>query len=176
MAQLLPDRPGADDPGRGRRLGIDVGEARIGVAISDPDGLLATPVETIRKESGRRGPDGADVDRLVDLIEENEIVEIIIGLPLMLDGGLGSSARTAEKLRSRLRRRTDNTVPVRMQDERMTTVIAASRMREAGVDAKSGRSRIDQAAAVEILQSWLDARKDVAALSHDSDAPDVTEM
>ncbi len=160
MAKLEIDRPGADDPGRGRRLGIDVGDVRVGVAMSDPDGLLATPVETITRETGRRGPDGADIDRLVELAEELEVVEIVIGLPLMLDGTPGTSARKAGDVAFRLGRRLGEGVRIRMADERMTTVMAQSRLHQAGRDVKSGRSVIDQAAAVEILQSWLDQRRD----------------
>ncbi|WP_448850840.1 Holliday junction resolvase RuvX [Corynebacterium sp. 335C] len=158
MATLVPDRPGADDPGPGRRLGVDVGDVRVGVAVSDPDGLLATPVETVARATGRRGPDGPDIDRLVELAEEFGVVEIVVGLPLMLDGTPGTSARKAADVAFRLRRRLGD-VAVRMGDERMTTVIAQSRMREAGVSAREGRKSVDQAAAVEILQAWLDLRR-----------------
>ena len=158
MATLVPDRPGADEPGPGRRLGVDVGDVRVGVAVSDPDGLLATPVETIARTTGRRGPDGPDIDRLVELAEEFGVVEIVVGLPLMLDGTAGTSARKAADVAFRLRRRLEG-VAVRLGDERMTTVIAQARMREAGVRAKEGRTVVDQAAAVEILQSWLDVRR-----------------
>ena len=160
MAKLEIDRPGADDPGRGRRLGIDVGDVRVGVAMSDPDGLLATPVETIARDTGRRGPDGADIDRLVELAEELDVVEIVIGLPLMLDGTPGTSARKAGDVAFRLRRRLGEGVRIRLADERMTTVMAQSRLHQAGRDVKASRGVIDQAAAVEILQSWLDQRRD----------------
>lgn len=159
MAAPVPDRPGADDPGPGRRLGVDVGDARVGVAVSDPEALLATPVETIARATGRRGPDGPDIDRLVALARELAVAEIVVGLPLMLDGTAGSSARKAADVGFRLRRRLGPAVPVRLGDERMTTAIAARRMRAAGVRAREGRDRIDQAAAVEILQSWLDMRR-----------------
>ena len=75
----MPDRPGADDPGRGRRLGIDVGTVRIGVAVSDPDGILATPVETVRRDRG----DG-HLRRLTTLVGELDIVESVVGLPRTL--------------------------------------------------------------------------------------------
>ncbi|WP_295628267.1 Holliday junction resolvase RuvX [uncultured Corynebacterium sp.] len=160
MAAIEINRPGADDPGRGRRLGVDVGDVRVGVAMSDPDGMLATPVETIQRATGRRGPDGPDIDRLVELAEGLEVVEIVVGLPLMLDGQPGSSARKAADVAFRLRRRLGEAVAVRLADERMTTVMAQSRLHDAGVDVKGGRTVIDQAAAVEILQSWLDQRRD----------------
>jgi len=86
----MPDRPGADDPGRGRRLGIDVGTVRIGVAVSDPDGILATPVETVRRDSR-----GAHLRRIASLIDEFEIVEVVVGLPRTLADRAGSSARDA---------------------------------------------------------------------------------
>ena len=157
MAKLIPERPGADDPGRGRRLGVDVGDVRVGVAISDPDGLLATPVETVARATGRRGPDGPDIDRRVEIAEENDVVEIVVGLPLMLDGTAGTSARKAADVAFRLSRRLG--VPSRLCDERMTTVTASRQLTEAGIDSRGGRSRIDQAAAVAILQNWLDMRK-----------------
>ena len=160
MATLRFDRPGSDDPGRGRRQGIDVGDDRLGVAMSAPDGLLATPGAPLARATGRRGPDGADIDRLVELAEELEVVEIVIGLPLMLDGEPGTSARKAGDVAFRLRRRLGEGVRIRMADERMTTVLAQSRLHQAGVDVKGGRRIIDQAAAVEILQSWLDQRRD----------------
>lgn len=160
MAALTFDRPGGDDdPGRGRRLGVDVGDVRIGVAMSDPDGLLATPVETVARETGRRGPDLGDIDRLVELAQELEVVEIVIGLPLMLSGEPGTSARKAADVAFRLRRRLGDAAVIRLADERMTTVLAQSRLHQAGVDVKGGRGIIDQAAAVEILQSWLDQRR-----------------
>lgn len=159
MAKPRIDTPGLDDPGRGRRMGIDVGDARIGVAVSDPDCILATPVETVSGVTGRRDPDGADIDRLVELAERHDIVEIVIGMPLMLDGSFGSSAKKAAELGFRLARRLGQSVAVHFADERMTTVMAQSRLHEVGVDVKAGRRIIDQAAAVEILQSWLDRRK-----------------
>ena len=88
------------------------------------------------------------------------MVEIVIGLPLMLDGEPGTSARKAGDVAFRLRRRLGEGVRIRMADERMTTVLAQSRLHQAGVDVKGGRRIIDQAAAVEILQSWLDQRRD----------------
>lgn len=158
MAKPRIDTPGLDDPGRGRRLGIDVGDARIGVAVSDPDCILATPVETVAHATGRKDPDGPDIDRLVELAQEYQVVEIVVGMPLMLDGSFGTSARKAAELGFRLKRRLGETVVVHYADERMTTVMAQARLHEVGVNTKSGRKIIDQAAAVEILQSWLEQR------------------
>jgi putative holliday junction resolvase len=149
----LPDRPGGDDPGRGRRLGIDVGSVRIGVAVSDPDGILATPVETVRRDRL-----GKHLRRLGELVVEREAVEVIVGLPRTLGDRTGSSARDAIELADVLARRIAPT-PVRLADERLTTVSAQRSLRQAGVRAKDQRSVIDQAAAVAILQTWLDERR-----------------
>ncbi len=152
----LPDRPGADDPGRGRRLGVDVGTVRIGVAASDPDGILATPVETVRRERG-----GAHLRRLAALVAELGVVEVVVGLPRTLADREGKSAQdaiaVAEELAARI-----GPVPIRLADERLTTVSAARSLTEAGVRAKKQRGMIDQAAAVAILQGWLDQRRNAA--------------
>ncbi|WP_197376837.1 Holliday junction resolvase RuvX [Mycolicibacterium baixiangningiae] len=149
----LPDRPGEGDPGRGRRLGIDVGSVRIGVASSDPDGVLATPVETVRRERSDR-----HLRRLVQLVDDLEAVEVIVGLPRTLADRTGPAAHDAIDVAEALARRIAP-VPVRMADERLTTVSAQRSLREAGVRAKGQRAMIDQVAAVGILQSWLDQRR-----------------
>ena len=151
-----PDRPGADDPGRGRRLGIDVGTVRIGVAVSDPDGILATPVETVRRD-----PRGAHLRRIAALTGELAIVEVVVGLPRTLADRAGSSARDAIEFADAVADRI-TPVPVRLADERLTTVSATRSLREAGVRARNQRGMIDQAAAVEILQGWLDQRRNAA--------------
>ena len=149
----LPDRPGGDDPGRGRRVGVDVGSVRIGVAVSDPDGILATPVETVRRDKTDR-----HLRRLTQLIGELEAVEVVVGLPRTLADRTGPSAQDAIDLAEDLGRRVAPT-PVRMADERLTTVTAQRSLREAGVRARGQKAMIDQAAAVGILQSWLDQRR-----------------
>ena len=148
----LPDRPGGDDPGRGRRLGVDVGSVRIGVAVSDPDGILATPVETVRRDKTDR-----HLRRLTQLVDELEAVEVV-GLPRTLADRTGPSSEDAIGLAEELARRVAPT-PVRMADERLTTVTAQRSLREAGVRARGQKAMIDQAAAVGILQSWLDQRR-----------------
>jgi putative holliday junction resolvase len=154
-----PDRPGGSlqppDPGRGRRLGVDVGTVRIGVAVSDPDGILATPVETIRRDRTDK-----HVRRLTLLVKELEAVEVVVGLPRTLADRSGSSAHDAIEVAERLAGRIAPT-PVRLSDERLTTVVAQRSLREAGIRAKGQRSLIDQAAAVGILQNWLDQRRAV---------------
>jgi putative Holliday junction resolvase len=153
----LPDRPGSDDPGRGRRLGVDVGTVRIGVAASDPDGILATPVETVRRDRSNK-----HLRRLAQLAAELEAVEVVVGLPRTLADRSGPSARDAVELAEQLAGRIAPT-PVRLSDERLTTVSAQRSLRDAGIRAKGQRAMIDQAAAVGILQNWLDQRRTALA-------------
>jgi putative Holliday junction resolvase len=153
----LPDRPGGDDPGRGRRLGVDVGTVRIGVAASDPDGILATPVETVRRDRSNK-----HLRRLAQLAAELEAVEVVVGLPRTLADRSGPSARDAVELAEQLAGRIAPT-PVRLSDERLTTVSAQRSLRDAGIRAKGQRAMIDQAAAVGILQNWLDQRRTALA-------------
>ncbi|WP_369266864.1 Holliday junction resolvase RuvX [Streptomyces harbinensis] len=138
---------------RGRRLAVDVGEARIGVASSAPDGLLATPVETV---PGRDVP--AAQRRLEQLVAEYEPLEVVVGLPRSLSGSEGPAAARVRAFVQETARRIAP-VPVRLVDERMSTVTAAQSMRASGVSAKKGRARIDQAAAVVILQSALETER-----------------
>jgi putative holliday junction resolvase len=138
---------------RGRRLAVDVGDARIGVASSDPDGLLATPVETV---PGHDLP--AARRRLAALVTEYEPIEVVAGLPRPLKGGEGPAAAKVRGFAEELARHI-TPVPVRLVDERLSTVTAAKGMRASGVSSKKGRSRLDQAAAVVILQSALDTER-----------------
>jgi putative Holliday junction resolvase len=157
----LPDRPGGSlqppDPGRGRRLGVDVGTVRIGVASSDPDGILATPVETVRRDRTDK-----HVKRLARLVTDMDVVEVVVGLPRTLAERTGPSAVDAIAVADALAARIAP-IPVRLADERLTTVTAQRELREAGIKAKGQRAMIDQAAAVGILQTWLDQRRAVAA-------------
>ncbi len=146
-----------------------MGSVRIGVACSDPDGILATPVETVRRERS-----GKHLRRLVALTAEFEAVEVVVGLPRTLADRTGASAldaiELAEELAEVLARRVPP-VPVRLADERLTTVSAQRSLRAAGVRARQQRAVIDQAAAVAILQSWLDQRR--AALAGPGEATDA---
>ncbi len=162
---ITPDTPGIDDPGAGRRLGIDVGTVRIGVAVSDRDAVLATPVETIPRQTGFNDRDKADIDRIIQLIESYAVVEVVVGLPRDLRGNGSRSVKHAKEIAFRIRRRlsasrteADPFIPVRMADERLTTVVATQALRECGINSRHSRAVVDQAAAVEILQSWLDGR------------------
>ncbi|MFJ9903060.1 Holliday junction resolvase RuvX [Streptomyces sp. NPDC101152] len=138
---------------RGRRLAVDVGDARIGVASCDPDGILATPVETV---PGRDVP--AAHRRLRQLVEEYEPIEVVVGLPRSLKGGEGPAAVKVRAFAQELAKGIEP-VPVRLVDERMTTVTATQGLRASGVKAKEGRSVIDQAAAVIILQQALESER-----------------
>ncbi|NJP64983.1 Holliday junction resolvase RuvX [Streptomyces spiramenti] len=138
---------------RGRRLAVDVGDARIGVASSDPDGLLATPVETVpgRDRAGA-------LRRLSAIVAEYEPLEVVVGLPRSLSGQEGPAATKVRDFAGELAKLV-TPVPVRLVDERMSTVTAAQSMRASGVSSRKGRSRIDQAAAVVILQSALETER-----------------
>lgn len=133
---------------RGVRLGVDVGTVRVGVAACDPDGIMAFPVATVAR-------DAAAVATIAALAAERAAIEIFVGLPLHLSGEEGPSAVDARSFAAQVEERTG--IPVRLVDERMSTVSASRNMREAGRSAKSQRSSIDQAAAVVILDMALDA-------------------
>ncbi|WP_431946004.1 Holliday junction resolvase RuvX [Actinacidiphila sp. bgisy167] len=138
---------------RGRRIAIDVGDARIGVASCDPDGLIATPVETV---PGRDVP--AARRRIAQIVEEYEPIEVLVGLPRSLNGREGLAAAKARGFAQDVAQ-IISPVPVRLVDERMTTVTATQGLRASGVKAKKGRSVVDQAAAVVILQSALETER-----------------
>ncbi|HTL41806.1 MAG TPA: Holliday junction resolvase RuvX [Pseudolysinimonas sp.] len=134
----------------GVRIGIDVGRARVGVARSDRDGLLATPVETVPR-------DDTTLERLRRLIAELSPVEIVVGLPLSLSGADTASTTDAREFAAELSAASD--LPVRLVDERLSTVTAQRQLRESGRRAKGSRPVIDQAAAVIILQNALDSER-----------------
>jgi putative holliday junction resolvase len=139
----------------GVRLGVDVGTVRVGLALSDPSGLLATPLETV----ARRGAvTGSDLARIAEVVTESDIVEVIVGLPRSLSGDEGASARAARAYAVVIARRVAP-VPVRLVDERLSTVSAQQHLREAGVKGRRHRPVVDQAAAVVILQSALDSER-----------------
>lgn len=138
---------------RGRRIAVDVGDARIGVASCDPDGVLATPVETV---PGRDVP--AAHRRLRQIVEEYEPIEVVVGLPRSLSGREGPAATKVRAFAGEMAKGIAP-VPVRLVDERMTTVTATQGLRASGVKAKKGRSVIDQAAAVIILQNALESER-----------------
>ena len=131
---------------RGVRVGVDWGDARIGVARCDPDGVLATPYATVR--AGER-----ELDDLLAVLAELEPLEVVVGLPTTLAGTEGPAASKVRQRAAGLAARTS--VPVRLVDERLTTVEVSRRMREGGRKAKAQRSVIDAAAAAAILEHAL---------------------
>jgi putative Holliday junction resolvase len=144
---------------RGVRLGVDVGGVRVGVAACDPDGILATPLVTLARDANP--PEGAvpaDIAALVRLVGEHDAIEVVVGLPVALSGRHGPAATQVKAYADRLAEAIDP-VPVRLADERMSTVVASRRLSERGVRGKRQRAVVDQAAAVEILQSWLDNQR-----------------
>ncbi|KRE63155.1 Holliday junction resolvase RuvX [Nostocoides sp. Soil756] len=150
-------------PGPARRpgvlLGVDVGSVRVGVARSDPDGLLATPLETVPRASAETPAAGDDdLRRIAALVADHDAVGVVVGLPRSLSGAEGVSAHRARTYADVLAVSIDP-VPVRLVDERLTTVEAHRALRESGVAGRRQRSVVDQAAAVLILQSALDAER-----------------
>jgi putative holliday junction resolvase len=135
----------------GVRVAIDVGDARIGVAVCDPDGLLAVPLETVR-----RGP--GDLDRLAEIVSFQNAVEVVVGLPTSLSGHEGPAAAKVRQYATEIGQAVAP-VPVRLVDERMTTVTAERVLRDRGKKGAKRRAVVDQAAAVVILQHALDSER-----------------
>lgn len=135
-------------------LGVDVGTVRVGVARSDPGGILASPLVTLARDA----ENGTDLAELARLVAENAAVGVVVGLPVTLRGAAGASAAMAREYAAALAEQIAP-VPVEEVDERLTTVSAQRKLRESGVREKAGRAVVDQAAAVELLQHWLDARR-----------------
>ncbi|CAB4620351.1 unannotated protein [freshwater metagenome] len=135
---------------KGVRLACDVGSVRIGIAKSDFHGILATPLDAI--------PAGdSSITQVNSLIDEYEAIELIVGLPLMMNGTEGASAQMARDWATQLEAQTS--IPIRMVDERLTTVQAQRGLHAAGRTVKNSRASIDSASAVVLLQSVLDSGK-----------------
>lgn len=134
---------------RGRVLGLDLGDARIGVAISDDGRRLAVPLGTIRTGAP------ADLKSIAELVREHSAALVILGHPLLLSGEAGERAHHAERFAEALRAILP--VPVVLQDERLSTVEAERALRETGAKGRVRRRHVDRSAATVILQSWLDA-------------------
>lgn len=135
---------------RGARLGVDVGRARVGVAKCDPDGLLATPVETVPR-------DDAAIARVIALAEEHSAIEVLVGLPLNLRGEDTASTADARDFAAAVAEA--SALPVRLVDERLSTVSAHAALRESGRTQRSSRTIVDQVAAVVLLQQAIDVEK-----------------
>lgn len=159
MANLIPmnghdsvsERPSNVNP-PGRVMGIDLGSVRVGIALSDPRGVLASPWETLKRESS----DEVTVDQILAIATSEEVSTIVIGIPINLDPSKSAAEETTKKFKEVLARKTS--LPVIGFDERFTTVMASKRLRDSGHNAKSMKSKIDAVAATEILQSYLDSR------------------
>lgn len=131
-------------------MGLDPGSRRIGVAVSDGSGKIAMPKTVIDRMTG------SYIEELSAIIRESRVSEVVVGLPLNMDGSEGPSARSARLLAAEIEKELD--VPVRLLDERLTTVSAQSSMRRGGATSRQQKGKIDKVAATLILQSFLDSR------------------
>jgi putative Holliday junction resolvase len=138
----------------GIRLGVDVGSVRVGLAASDPGGILATPIETLERDMETSSDQGA----IAAAVLERDVLEVVVGLPRSLSGSEGPAASAVRSYATALAARISPT-PVRLMDERLTTIDAHRNLRESGVPGRAQRALVDQAAAVLILQAALDAEK-----------------
>jgi len=132
-------------------VGIDVGSVRIGVARSDPDGVLASPLQTVRRGTG-------DLAELARIAADSDAVEVVVGLAVGLRGSEGTAARDGRAFASALAQRLAP-VPVRLVDERFTTVVAHAALRQGGLDSRARRTSVDKAAAAVVLQGALDSER-----------------
>ena len=148
---ITPDQP-ARYP-QGVWLGVDVGTVRVGVARSDPSGVLATPLVTLARDADG----GRDLTELAVLAREYEAVGIVVGDPVTLAGRVGHAAKQARTYADELRQQVPE-ISVVLLDERLTTVAATRTLSERGVRGRARRAVVDQAAAVVLLQHWLDSR------------------
>lgn len=139
----------------GVRLGVDVGSVRVGLAASDPGGVLATPVETIERDL----ESGTDLGVIAAAVLERHVLEVVVGLPRSLSGDEGPAAAGARGYAVALAARI-SPIPVRLIDERLTTIDAHRQLRDSGMAGRAQRAVVDQAAAVLILQAALDAEKE----------------
>ena len=135
----------------GRVLGLDLGDVRIGVAISDPERRLAVPLGTVRAGAPQ------DLRAIAALVRDHDVSAVVVGHPRSLSGRVGPKARQVEQLAGALR--SVLPVPVLLQDERLSTVEAERSLRAAGIRGRDRRRTVDRAAATVILQAWLDANR-----------------
>ena len=135
-----------------RSLGLDIGDKRIGVALSDPEEILASPLTTIV-----RADDKTTLDAIVNLIDNHQVQRVVVGLPYSLDGSIGSQANKVMSFIEQLSKYID--VDIEVLDERLSTVTAENLLIEAGIKSEKRKERRDAAAAAVILQGYLDSRK-----------------
>jgi putative Holliday junction resolvase len=140
----------SDQPA-GRVLALDLGDVRIGVAISDPQRRLAVPLGVVRTGAP------ADLKAIRSIVQENDVTLVVVGDPVLLSGERGDRSLKADGFASALRAMLQ--VPVELQDERLSTVEAERALRSAGASGRETRRSVDQSAAAVILQSWLDAHR-----------------
>ena len=136
-----------------RVVGIDLGSKRIGVAVSDSEGKVATPSRVVQRSGDR----SRDHRAIRDIVDEYEAGQLVVGLPLSLDGSMGPAARAAAAEAEELAAVVD--VPVEVYDERLTTVTADRSLMEMKMKADARRRVVDKVAAAVMLQSWLDGRR-----------------
>ncbi len=140
-------------PAAGRLLAIDWGEVRLGLALSDPDQILATPLTTLTRRRGKRFP----MPPFLALIAEHEPVGLLVGLPLSPEGGESESSRAARALAELVARRT--ALPTELWDERMSTARALAAIREQGGSTRNRKEDVDALAAAVLLQHFLESRR-----------------
>ena len=134
-----------------RILGLDIGDKKIGVAISDPEEILATPAGIIKRYDDQKA-----IDAILKIIDEYDIKRIVIGIPYSLSGAIGKQAESIIVFKDKLAEFTD--IDIEMQDERLSTVAAENLLMDAGISGKRKKDKLDAAAAAYILQGYLDSR------------------
>lgn len=134
-----------------RSLGLDIGDKRIGVALSDPEGILASPLTIINRRD-----ESLDIEAIADIVSQKQVEQIVVGLPRSMDGSLGKQAEKVREFTQKLCSHTE--VPVEYRDERLTTVLAERLMRAAGTQKTRKKVRHDAQAAALILQGYLDEK------------------
>jgi putative Holliday junction resolvase len=140
-------------PTAGRLLAVDWGDVRIGLALSDPSQVLATPLETLVRRAGKRFP----MPRFLELVAEHAPVGVVVGLPLTGEGEEAGSAAAAREMAATIGRRT--VLPVELWDERMSTARALAAIREQGGSTRGRREDVDALAAAVLLQHFMEARR-----------------
>jgi len=134
-----------------RSLGLDIGDRRIGVALSDPEGILASPLAVINRRN-----ESLDIEAITEIIRQQQVAQVIVGLPLSMDGSLGQQAEKVKDFTQRLGEHTQ--VPLEYRDERLTTVMAERLKRAAGGKKRGKKTGNDAQAAAIILQGYLDEK------------------
>ena len=135
-----------------RTIALDIGDRRIGVAMCDPDGILASPFTTIERQ-----PDDSSLDEILQIAQSNDVAEIVVGIPYSMSGRVGPQTRVTMDYVEALEKHTD--LPIRRVDERLSSVQAERMLRESGVQPSKNKGRVDAVAAAILLQAYLDSGK-----------------